>query len=241
MNKIVLAVLLFVLFPVFTAADVPRPRARGTIDDVPPGGGDRGECEIIYYDICSGDTWIWGGWLAGDEVAVYFDLPNDCGSLPGGNCTNEGFNWYWSITEPGRGYLIDYRMYEVEMVEGEPCKVGSPIGEHLSVDPADGWNSYGGLGSTTAPKVMITATWQADGPPHAVTDNPQANLDSLCGSIPLEMHSYYYDFSTGPGDCPTVEFTANHEPTNLLMSAGFSCQEGATEPASWGSVKSLFR
>ena len=97
MKKILLVSLLIVAFttPALADADRNKQAIRETLEPSHGGGGATGACSIMYYDLCSGWLWIWNGWELGDQVGVCFDLPNDCGKLPGEHCFLTHFWWYW--------------------------------------------------------------------------------------------------------------------------------------------------
>jgi len=220
-------------------ADVPIP-LESVYDPVLPHevpGNRPGVCTIKYYNLCSGWFWLWSAGVAGDEDGVVFDFPAECSTIPGEECVNTGFWWYWRYTHPGYGYTVTYRMYDVD---GAFCKAGSPLGEFCGEDPVERWNHYSGLGASLGERVAITASWDVGAIPFLVTDAPAKNEQVECAEASPIAHSFWYG---GPGYplCPPSAFEDQAGPCNILMDATFSCEETAIEPASWGAIKTLFR
>jgi len=230
-------------------ADIPFQRQAVQEAIVPPGRveGGTGTCSVVYYNICSGWFWLWspftdrdGRWM--DQIGVVFDLPEDCGKAPGSECTHLGFWWYWRYTRPGYGYTLSYHLWNAD--DGN-CKVGPAIGALYRQDPVERWNYYPGLGSTTSDYVTITATMDKGALPYWVTDNNHKNAAApiRCAGWPgpIEKHSFIFGEGYQGTICPTYYVGDQLGPVQFLMRASFSCPETSIEPASWGTIKSLFR
>lgn len=209
----------------------------------PPSGQSTltGACTVVYYNLCSGWLWLWSGFRESDEIGVIFDLPNSCGKEPGEVCTNTDIWWYWRYTQPGRyGFYISYSMYEVDE---NGCKVGLPIGTLNGIDPHERWNHMTGLGSATADRVAIVATWDSGTLPYAATDNNASNANAAgCGGLIGTGNSV--QFVDGGGAtvyCPPARFTDGLGYIDLVMLARFTCETTDTETMSWGEIKSLFQ
>ena len=220
------------------SADLPR---RWEMSGVVPhiqDAGSRNVCSIVYYNLCSGYHWLWGWGTMGEEAGVVFDLPAGCDKVPGTECTNLGFWWYWLWAHPGYNYTVTYRMFQSD---SQFCKAGPAIGTLAGQDPVDRWNYYPGLGATQEDVVVLTASLDRGGYPLLVTDNNVKNQEKGCAPATTVAHSMYYGIEGEWEYCPPQTFTDQLGPVNLLMDATFSCEETSTEPASWGAIKTLFR
>jgi len=232
-----LVITLILSWSVFAiAAESPTPLR---LDIQPPQtGAARSICELSYWNNCSGWIWHWYGASRHDEAGTVFDLPVDCGISPGDPCENTGIWWYWANTEPGHGYLVGYRMYEVDE---NNCKVGPPVAEIPIADHSTGWNYIDGLGPVPpSGRVAIVAHWLAGYFPVALVDNNVANQHAGCGSIPTESKSFIFRHS-GEGYGPPEPLEDELGYVNLIMRAEFDCQPTGVEATSWTGVKSLFR
>ncbi|MBM3320743.1 MAG: hypothetical protein FJY73_08730 [Candidatus Eisenbacteria bacterium] len=241
MKKLLLVGLLALAMAVAAFADIPNRDKTAVQEAITPhgGGGATGACSIVYYNLCSRWLWVWSGWSPGDEIGVVFDLPLDCGKLPGEECLNTGFWWYWRYTTPGWGYTVHYDVYDIDAAY---CKIGGSLGTSASQDPVERWNFHPALGTAiTSDLGGILATWDKGGLPYAGTDNNYKNAAApgLCpGYAPGPIRSFIW---LPAAVCPTYYFGDGMGPVQLLMDAGFDCQPTATEDASWTGVKSLFR
>jgi len=223
-------------------ADIPNVSKTALQEAIVPHGtgGATGFCSIVYYNLCSGWLWVWSGWAPGDEAGVCFDLPTDCGKLPGETCANTGFWWYWRYTAPGYGFTVSYDLYDLD---ASCCKVAN-VGGLANQDPVERWNYYAGLGTVTTDNAGLVATFDVGTLPYLGTDNNPKNFGApvACpGYAPDGMHSFYFG---GPATqyCPPLYLADGLGNVQILMDAGFDCQGGtATEDASWSGVKSLFR
>ncbi|MBM3321636.1 MAG: hypothetical protein FJY73_13320 [Candidatus Eisenbacteria bacterium] len=219
------------------SADLP---GRWEMSGVVPHAEDavgRNVCPIVYYNICSGYHWAWGWGAPTEEAGVVFDLPAKCDKVPGTECTNLGFWWYWIQTQPGYNYTVTYRLFRTD---SQFCKAGSAIGTLARQDPVERWNYYPGLGSTEDDVVVLTASLDWGGRPYLVTDNNQKNQEKGCAPATTVARSMYYGVAWNPY-CPPQTFADQLGPVNLLMDPTFSCEETSIEPASWGAIKALFR
>jgi len=190
-------------------------------------------CSIVYWNTCSGWIWAWASALV--VWGVVFDLPADCGALPGVVCENTGFWWYWLDAMPGYGYTVDYRLYNADE---SLCLVGPPLNTLPGIEPLPRWNSYPGLGPVDSGFAAITVKYNCSSIPKIVTDNAHRNSMSGCAPVPEEVHSVMYDLGI---PCPAFPVQDRVGPCNILMDATFSCEETSIEPASWGAIKALFR
>ncbi|MFH1277736.1 MAG: hypothetical protein ABIK65_05105 [Candidatus Eisenbacteria bacterium] len=205
-------------------------------------GGATGVCSIVYYNYCSGWIWIYSGFAAGDEAGVAYDLPVDCGKLPGETCTNTHFWWYWRYTAPGYGFTVTYNLYNLD---GQLCKILPSLGTSTS-DPVERWNLEAGLGavgSITSDDAAIIATYNAGTLPYLATDNNGKNYQAplACPAYSVGgMHGMYWGGALTQY-CPPQYFGDGYGAVEILADAGFDCQPTSTEDASWTGVKSLFR
>ncbi|MFH1679165.1 MAG: hypothetical protein ABIH26_00820 [Candidatus Eisenbacteria bacterium] len=248
MRSFLAATVLFAVLAGAALADVPFDRWAEREAIVPHGrvDGATGTCSIVYYNICSGWYWRYSPFrgderIAGDHAGVVFDLPNDCAKEPGAECVHLGFWWYWRYTTPGWGYTLSYYLWPVDE---DFCMVGEPIGSLLCQDPTERWNHYPGLGTTNADMVAVISVFDKGGLPHWCLDNNYRNSQApiACDGWPgpLGVHSVYWgNYDTMY--CPPYFFADPVGPIQFIMDATFSCEGTPIEPASWGTIKSLFR
>ena len=205
-------------------------------------GGATGFCSIVYYDLCSGWLWTYSGWALGDEPGVAFDLPNDCGKLPGEECTNTGFWWYWRYTIPTYGFTVSYDLYELDV---NFCKAGPSLGNISGYDPVERWNFHYGLGAVTSDWAALIASYDSGSLPRFCTDNNNANFAAplACPGYAIGPIQTYYWGGPTTQYCPPQYFADGYGAVDCLMDAGWDCQPSgtSTEDASWSGVKSLFR
>ena len=205
------------------------------------GGGGTGPCTLVYYNFCSGWIWIWSGFNAGDEIGVAFDLPADCGKLPGEHCCHTGHFWYWRYTSPGYGFTVTYNLYETD---AQVCLLGASVGSAV-LDPIERWNYTAGLGCVSGDVAALTATFDKGTLPYAATDNNASNLNAGPACItdpgtPGLGTSLQWVVAGTTVYCPPAAFADGVGYTDLAMQAYFECGS-ATEDASWGEIKSLFQ
>jgi hypothetical protein len=243
------AIALALLLAGLAAADIPFQKQAVREAIVPHGQfeGARGTCSVVYYNICSGWIWVWSPFTGrdareADQIGVVFDLPEDCNMEPGSECLNLGFWWYWRYTVPGWGYTLSYHLWNADE---NNCKIGPAVGALLRQDPVERWNYYPGLGWTASDYVAITATMDRGALPYWVTDNNWKNAAApiRCEGWPgpIEKHSFIFGEGYEGTICPTYYLGDGMGPVQFLMDASFESQGIAIEPASWGTIKSLFR
>jgi hypothetical protein len=242
MKKLLLVALL--ALAVGTAfADVPNAPRTAIDEAIAPHatGGATGTCSIAYYNLCRW-LWVYSGFTPGDQVGVLFDLPLDCGKLPGEVCENTTFWWYWRYTTPNYGYSLTYNLYNLD---ANNCPVGAPLGTLAGMDPTERWNHYAGLGGgITSNITTIQAMFDKGGLPRMATDNNQSDLGdptNCPGYVPhTVIHSVTWKY--GPTVyCPPAYFADALGPVEIIMDAEFNCAATATQNESWTGVKSLFR
>ena len=239
MKKLLLVSFLVLAFAGGAVADISKTAIQEAV--LPHSeGGATGYCSISYYNLCSGWLWIFSGWAYGDMAGVVFDLPGDCGKLPGESCTNTHFWWYWRYTLPTRGYAVSYDLYEVDTEMCLTTSVGS-IAYHA---PIERWNYYDGLGTVTGDKAAIVATWIGGTLPYLPTEHNTENAAApiACpGFVPDIGRSYRWGNEYTSVYCPPYHI-AHDNYVDIIMDAGFDCETPtSTEETSWGGIKDLFR
>ncbi|MFH1681475.1 MAG: hypothetical protein ABIH26_12655 [Candidatus Eisenbacteria bacterium] len=242
MKKLLLVGLLTLAMAIAAFADIPHVTKSAMNEAIVPhgSGGATGTCSIIYYNMCSGWLWTWSGWLAGDEVGVVFDMPTDCGKIPGEPCTNTVFWWYWRYTTPGWGYTVTYNMYDAT---AQYCKTGPSYGT-ATQDPTERWNYNLGLGGPSlSDLITLTATWDKGGLPRLGTDNNNKNYMApvACPGFTVGPIRTVYFGGLTTQYCPPQYLADNWGPVQCLMDAEFFCGDIGTQESSWTGVKSLFR
>ncbi len=207
-------------------------------------GGGAGSCTLVYYNFCSGWIWIYSGFNAGDQMSVQYDLPTDCGKLPGEACCHTGHFWYWRYTQPGYGFSVTYDLYNTD---ASGCLVGGSLGS-ATIDPTERWNYTGGLGCATSDVVALAATMDVGTLPYAVTDHNVAQMNAMgplgclfdTGTPGNGTSLFHYDGLGGTTYCPPQAFGDAIGYVDFTAIAYFTC-DTATEDASWGEIKSLFQ
>ncbi len=242
MKKLLLVSFLSLALAMGVIADVNKTKTalQTGAEDIKAAGAGAGTCSIIYYNLCSGWIWIYSGFAAGDEVGVIFDLVADCGKLPGETCCMTHGFWYWRFTSPTYGFTVSYGLFEVD---ANGCKTAQTGGLAFS-DPAERWNLLPGLGCVTGDQAVICATFDAGTLPYMGTDNNQSNAAGGPNCLGIGAGTGNSVFYGNPGAtqyCPPQYFGDAIGPVDIMMDAGWICGTNATEDASWGDVKSLFR
>ena len=212
-----------------------------------PGGGAEGACEIRYYNSCAGWIWIWSGWAAGDMVGTIFDLPADCGTYEGGGCEFTAPVVLIRTTAPDYGFTVDFETYNLDV---DLCLDGAPIAGLYDVDfpasdPVTGWAGLFDLGNFgLVPDVFaFTMSWDAGVYPTIVTEDPNSNYHAplYCPGYVMGPRMSYSFATAGVPDCPPVLWNDGVYDVNWYVRGNFYCPSVATEDASWGEVKNLFR
>lgn len=242
MNRSLLFVLMLAFLISFAFADTPRPMEAVQEAIVPHSdGGATGFCSVAYYDYCSGWIWQFDIGYVGEAYGVVFDLPPDCGKLPDESCVNTHFWWYWRNTYAGWGAPVSYRLYEVD---DQNCLTDC-VGEIDWLYPVERWNYVAGLGTVTTDRAALVGYTPVDawgGGPNIATDNNVMNMQVGCAPVPIVPRSFHFGNQEGTIYCPPVPLEDPLGYVNLIMDAGFDCQDPtSTDPASWGGVKELFR
>ena len=240
MKKLLLVAFLALAFAAAANADFQREAVQEAV--VPHGdGGATGFCSIIYYNLCAGWLWTWSGWAEGDELGVYFDLPTDCGKVPGEDCENLGSWWYWRYTQPTYGYEVHVDLWETDAAG---CKTVY-VGGSTNIDPIERWNNFGGFGCVTSDYCALIMTWDKGTLPRFCSTNNPANIAAplACAGFVVPAipgHTFYWGGLTTQY-CPPQYLADGLGPSEGFVDSGFDCAGSATENASWGEVKGLFR
>jgi hypothetical protein len=243
MKKLLLVAFLALALAATAFAEINRPHEAIQEAIAPHGdGGATGFCSIVYYNLCAGWLWTWSGWAQGDEVGVFFDLPTDCGKLAGEECAHLGAWTYWRYTQPTYGYLVNFDLWELD---ASYCKTNY-IGGVANIDPVERWNNFAGFGTVTSDYCALIMTWVKGTLPRlASTSNPKnlaAPLACPGYTVPaIPGHTFFWGGLTTQY-CPPQYLADGQGPSEAFFDASFDCQMGsATENASWGEVKGLFR
>jgi hypothetical protein len=247
MKKLILVSLLIVVFTIPATAEVIRDKEaiQETLEPNHPSGGGTGPCSIVYYNLCSRWLWIWSGWGPFDVGGICFDLPNDCGKLPGETCAMTHFWWYWRYTQPTYGFTITYDLWEAG---ADCCKIHPSLCTIANVDPVERWNFHDECAAaciTTDYAVLTAAFGPAGTLPYWCTTNNNKNYmapNPCPGYTVAPQHSWYYGTVTTQYCPPYDLFNDGWGASNTLMDAGFTCDVGiGSEEASWGEIKGLFK
>lgn len=203
------------------------------------------ECEVTYYNACTGWTWVWEGpalpgqgpgWRNRERVGVVLDT---C-------CDQAQLTSTWTYFATGSPCSYGYSMVSIQAVDTADCPSGIPITQHLRC-PSDGWNFD--LWDVPVPsRFAIVQELRTDwlGAPVVLvtTDHPaardgEAAACGTCYPASRPTHSYYWGAPAAPlcpGD-PFFDGTCNAE---ILLRAAFACATDV-EPRSWAGIKSMYR
>jgi hypothetical protein len=241
MKKLLLVAALAITVIGLAYADIQHERVKlGDLELSSPPGGAEGVCRVQLYNACSGWVWHWSGMLAGDMVGTVYDLPSQCGTYEGGNCELQNAMMVAYYVLPNYGFTVDFEVYNVD---GDDCLVGAPVAAMLDVDFPSG-PAYWGLGSfgIVPDRHAFTMRWDNGIYPTVFTDNPPSNYGApyYCAGYVNIPGSYFYA-DAGVAHCPPVLWNDGTYDVFWYQRGDYYCPFVATEDASWGEVKNLFR
>ena len=203
-------------------------------------------CEIQYFNVCNGWTWVWSGWPDGDRTSVAFET---CGTA----CQVEETSMFvWLGCPPGYGHTGVVELYAVD---GDLCPVGMPLASQpylpLGVGGGQGWDTvvWGGVTVPTDFAVVFTHAnghWYFDYELSSDHPAPGPIGPPACGTCyPSTRTTRTFEIGpVGNPDCPGTpydDFVCNAE---FMWIATVSCPTHAAdqmEDRSWGRVKDLYR
>lgn len=201
-------------------------------------------CRVVYYNFCTGWSWVWSGWRNGSVFGLVVD---SC--CPGGLATLETSWIYVSATFPsGWGFTGST---EVRDVDASGCLTG-PVWASQIFFPVLGWNGYA-WGIPVPSRYALTVTLGAGtgygfpqpATPIAIdTDRPAAGPTGplacgLCYPADRPTHSFRWGLLRVPR-CPGLPFFDGTCNAELRWEVGLSCAV-SVERTSWGQIKSLYR
>jgi len=202
-------------------------------------------CELAYYNVCTGWVWVWSGWQPNERVGVVFDA---C-------CSNARLvsTWLYVWTGAPGGYGFT-GTFTIQAADENGCPTGPPL-------LGDLFNPHHGneIGNWRFPTVlpmpipdrcvaMITfgpgsytpIALPSDHPPAGPTGPPACGTCYPMGRPP---HSFRYgtvDLPLCPGTPLTGE-TGNLCSAELLFTAELTCTGPEEEQRTWHSIEGLYR
>ena len=195
---------------------------------------------IRYYNTCTGWTWTWSGWDAGDRMGFCFDVGGSGGLLSETSMYIEGDTWYCGYGFTGTISIRDGCDCSAGVVAVQPW---CPLFDGL------GWQTTAWGGVPVPPTFQLRIDWAVPtgwlgNPNGLVSDHPAAGATGppACGTcFPSSrvVRSRYFD-SLGTY-CPSgVALDDGVCHAEFLVEASLQGAVGLQEE-SWGGIKTLYR
>jgi len=210
------------------------------IDERGDNWGAASTVTLAYYNICTGWTWLWGGWSPGEQLGTCFDASG---------CNSAVLNTAWVISRSSAP--SGYGFTGTISVESACDCTGATLAAQPFL-PVDGWNAYS-WGTPVPSSFLLKVTWAA---PTGFTNASQLRTDfgvagptgpvacGTCYPTTRVPNSFYY--GVGGSACPGLGFYASGiGPVGagcgleLLMDVALKCVV-SVEDASWGQIKALY-
>lgn len=192
------------------------------------------DCDVSYYNSCTGWLWAWSGWMPGDRVGVVFD-----------RCNTEVFNSWIRFAQgapAGYGYTGEIELYEVDE---ERCPTGDAWDSEPFL-PETGWNLpsfYADVPDEFA--VVVTLGSASGNPVEFTTDHPAIGPSGpiACGHCyPVDRVTRSFWWGTAANQfCPGSPFFDGFCNAELFLGVTMGPPPLSIEPSSWAAVKSLYR
>lgn len=212
------------------------------LSDTDRGDAWRGasSCSLVYYNTCTGWTWIWSGFPGSERFGVAFT-----GCCPIGYTTGIGTAWvnFYTGAPAGYGFTGAWDVYDAD---AQGCPTGASLASQPLL-PASGWNSADFTGVSTPDRtfiVMVTLGATSGSPASIRTDHPagvgaEAAACGTCYPTTRVNHSFDWGSAAAPL-CPGSVFNDGVCDAQLILDVGVSCTV-SVEPQTWASVKALYR
>jgi hypothetical protein len=194
-----------------------------------------------WYNLCSGYVWLWSGWPPGEGAGTRFGgAPQMC--VAPGNTVKKAITYHRNVFP---GYVAT-DVYLERDNDGDGCPNGA-MSSIANAELSVGWNTWTFNSVIPAGVNHVIVRMAADEPQGSTfrlcTDNNLFFTQCIPGG---SSRSFYYGVNGSP--CTPWENTAG-APENLLMWLIVDGQitgvglppRGTSEPATWGSIKGLFR
>ncbi len=191
---------------------------------------------IAYYNVCNGWIWAWSGWEAGERIGVCYPV-DWCGDY-----SRVFGSWHYAVAGNPSGYGYTGSM---SLVVGNATHCPAFTMDTQPILPAAGWNF---LQWNAVPPpgpegmLLLWTNGPVAGPVAWATEHP-GGCD-VCYPSSRVVNSYRFGTASDPA-CPGLLF---QEPgacaAELIWDVeGFFIPWGtvSVDPASWGSVKALYR
>ena len=214
-------------------------RHRGlVVDDGPASDWNASQtCSVVYYNMCTGWTWIWDHFVDGERVGTVFET---CCGVDEEATLDSSWLYYPNAGVPaGRGFTGAISVYAVD---DDDCPTGPPIAE-ASWLPFTGWNQTLWTEVAVPSQFVVIHTLSDEhgfGLPVGISsDGPQSC--GVCFPTTRAPHSYLYGTEVSPL-CPGSPLQDLNCYVEWLALASFSCvQSSAVQESSWGAIKELYR
>jgi len=205
------------------------------VDRAEPEGWHAGtSCAVTYANICTGWLWVWSGWDPLESVGVIFEPCCEGASLTSTQA------YFWTATPSGWGFTGTLSIHTVV----SDCP-GDVIASRACV-PYPGPN----IDIWTAPPGPVALLWRNGpgvGTPAGIpSDHPAAgptgpDACGFCFPTTRVTHMFRFGFPDSPL-CPGDRFNDGVcDAEALFWQANFDCPTVDMEPATWGTLKALYR
>lgn len=199
------------------------------------------ECEVAYYNHCTGWVWIWSGapdagwWHIGDRVGVVVESCDERSRL----------TTTWTYFYSAVPYFYGYTGVAIHAVDASGCPSGAPLAEQVRL-PLSGWNLMtwdvevpGRFAIVQELRSAFANIWTL-----LTTDHPAAGgaAPPACGACyppSRTTRSWYWGTASAPR-CPGVPFFDGVCNAEFLVATNLEATVGV-QPESWGSIKALYR
>lgn len=193
------------------------------------------ECNLVYYNVCTGWIWVWYGWAPGDRVGATFE-----------SCAERVVSsriFVLESADPGYGFT---GTISVHAVDASGCPTGPGLAQPFL--PVVGWNEHAWSDYPVGSRFAVEITFGAapDPPVMLVSDHPAIGPDGVfgcghCYPSTRPTHSFTWGSAAAtlcPGD-PLFDGTCNAE---LLLDVTLSGNgPSPVRSAAWSQVKALYR
>jgi hypothetical protein len=216
-------------------AGAPAPCSIGPYPYVPGSGALNGTCaNYRWFNLCSGYIWIFSFNPPGDMMGTLFKEADGLGCVAAGNSVKRAVT-YWRNVVPNYNQTVD--VFLNADPNGDGCPPFTTLAQDLNLDPGLRWNcsNFGTVIPAGVNALVVRFTLGLGTAPTFATDGPYTQTCDPNGND----HSFYYP---SHGGCiPVRQASPTGRGDNFLTWLVIDSATDATEPASWGKIKGLFR
>ncbi len=186
-----------------------------------------------WYNVCSGYIWVYAPIALYSYSTIFRSDELPC--IAAGHQVRRGITYFRNVS-PGYNQSVDV------LLESDPNGDGCPpfvtLASDLKLDPGLRWNCspFGTVLPATVTSLIVRVIQRGYYAPNWATDGPFTEVCDPDGND----HSFYYD---AVGGCvPWRQLSPRGRGDNFLTWLVLDDEpESATESASWGQIKSLYR